>query len=115
VDHADGNGLNNQRWNLRVATKRQQQANRGKQRNGRTSQYKGVFWDKSRERWSATIHYDHKTRYLGRYRDEEDAAHAYDLAALESFGSFARLNFPVLNGVACLRHQLGIPDAFCAC
>ena len=115
VDHSDGNGLNNQRWNLRLVTDSQSQSNRGKQRNGRTSKYKGVFWDKSRNRWSATIHYDHHTTALGRYQTEEDAAQAYDTAATELFGAFARLNFPTENGVICLRHQMSIPDAFCTC
>jgi hypothetical protein len=115
VDHADGDGLNNQRWNLRIANNNQSQDNRGKQRNGRTSKYKGVFWDKSRNRWSATIHREKYTTALGRYQVEEDAANAYDKAATALFGSFARLNFPVVNGVICLRHQMSVPDAFCAC
>lgn len=115
VDHSDGDGLNNQRWNLRTANPNQSQDNRGKQRNGRTSQYKGVFWDKSRNRWAATIHHEHRTRALGRYQAEEDAARAYDEAAIALFGSFARLNFPTENGVVCLRHQMAVPDAFCAC
>lgn len=115
TDHADGDGLNNQRWNLRVANANQSQDNRGKQRNGRTSQYKGVYWDKSRNRWSATIHHEKRTTALGRYAQETDAARAYDDAATDLFGSFARLNFPTENGVVCLRHQMSVPEAFCCC
>lgn len=115
VDHADGDGLNNQRYNLRKATEGQQQANRGRQRNNRTSQFKGVFWNEARQRWQATIHYDGRTQYIGRFATEEDAARAYDRRALAEFGSFARLNFPTDNGVVCLRHQMGVPDAPCAC
>lgn len=115
VDHADGDGLNNQRYNLRNATRGQQQANRGGQRNNRTSRFKGVFWNEERQRWQATIHAEGRTRYIGRFDDEEDAAHAYDERALLLFGSFARLNFPTDNGVICLRHQMGAPEAPCAC
>src|SRR5580658_9253484 len=113
VDHADGDGLNNQRYNLRNATKGQQQANRGGQRNNHSSRFKGVFWNDDRSRWQASIHSEGKTRYIGRFDDEEDAARAYDERALALFGSFARLNFPTDNGVICLRHQMGVSDAPC--
>jgi hypothetical protein len=115
VDHADLNGLNNCRYNLRSATRSQNQSNRGKQVNGITSHFKGVYWEPARSKWTVTIHYDKKTRYLGRYIDEIEAAKAYDEAALEVFGFYARLNFPTLNGVICIRHQMNVPDAFCAC
>lgn len=115
VDHADGDGLNNQRYNLRNASRNQQQANRGRQRNNARSAYKGVYWDEERGKWHAGINYDGKSRFLGRFTGEEEAARAYDSAALEHWGGFARLNFPTDNGVACLRHQLGVPDAICGC
>lgn len=115
VDHADGDGLNNQRYNLRNATDGQNQANRGRQRNNRRSQFKGVYWDEARQKWHVGVHFEGKTRYVGRFEDETEAAHAYDTAALETWGGFARLNFPTDNGVVCLRHQMGVPDAVCAC
>jgi hypothetical protein len=114
VDHADGDGLNNQRYNLRIATRGQQQANRGGDRQS-TSRYKGVFWNTERSRWQVTIGYEGKTHYVGRFDEEENAARAYDEAALAAFGSFARLNFPTDNGVICLRHQMGVPDSPCGC
>src|SRR5215471_4599057 len=94
VDHHDRNGLNNQRKNLRVATSSQNGANRvpDRRKAGRTSQYKGVFWDKARNRWCATIHVDGKTRALGRFETEREAAAAYDAAASAIWGRFARLN-----------------------
>lgn len=94
VDHHNRNGLDNRRKNLRVATSAQNAANRipDRRKAGTTSDYKGVFWDKSRQRWCATIHADGKTRALGRFKTEREAAEAYDRAALELWGRFARLN-----------------------
>jgi hypothetical protein len=102
VDHEDTYGLNNQRSNLRPATGTQNQGNRRKARlhDGRavSSRWKGVGWFKPAGRWRAymTQHGHHK--HLGYFTDEEDAARAYDAAAREFFGEFARLNFPVTDG-----------------
>lgn len=117
VDHHNGNGLDNRRLNLRIATPGQNHANQGplRMRNGRTSQYKGVSLDRTRGQWQASIHVNGKTRGLGRHIDEEAAARAYDQAALETWGKFARLNFPVDNGTVCGLCDLGIIDAPCAC
>lgn len=91
VDHQDHNGLNNRRSNLREATKAQNGANQWK-RPGRSSRYKGVVW--YRNRWVAQIGVSGESRYLGRFLNEEDAARAYDAAALEAFGEYAYPNFP---------------------
>jgi AP2 domain len=90
-DHADGNGLNNQRYNLRRATTAQNNANKCKQRNGLTSQYRGVTTHKKHPgKWRATA----KGKDIGYFDTPELAARAYDCAALEVFGEFANLNFP---------------------
>jgi AP2 domain len=117
VDHWNGNGLDNQGHNLRIASRGQQQANRGRQRNNRSSQYKGVTRDQSRKGtpWMAFITENRKSKYLGRFASEEDAARAYDQAAAETWGQFARLNFPVDNGLICGVHKLGIPESPCTC
>ena len=96
VDHEDGDGLNNQRYNLRPANKRQNAANTAKQF-GTTSQYRGV--DRSQSGWRAQITADGKRIHLGRFAlDQEiNAAKAYDTAAILHHGKFARLNFPVDN------------------
>lgn len=89
-DHRNGNGLDNQKSNLRLATKSQQCMNRCKQSNGITSRYKGVRYSKSG--WEANIRVNNKQTYLGRFISERDAAFAYNKAATKHFGEFARLN-----------------------
>lgn len=91
VDHINGNGLDNTRKNLRLATSTQNKANRPKAV-GKSSIYKGVCWDKNRQKWLATITIDYKLKYLGRFDLEIDAALAYNKAAIEQFGEFAQLN-----------------------
>lgn len=93
VDHKNLNSLDNQRDNLRLATHSQNSANRTS--SGGSSAYKGVSWRKSRRRWRSSVTVNKKSIDLGVYRNEEDAARAYDAAALLYFGEFARLNFPL--------------------
>ena len=88
VDHEDGDGLNNRRGNLRLATHAQNLANQAPQ-SGRSSRFKGVSWYTRSGRWRATA----ARRHVGFFDDEEDAARAYDAAARAAFGAFARVNF----------------------
>lgn len=96
VDHINGNGLDNRLDNLRVVTKSQQRCNQGKRRekHGSSSQFKGVCWDKARERWAAACKFEGKNVYRGRFDNEIAAAIAYDHAARKHHGEYARLNFP---------------------
>lgn len=90
-DHIDGNGLNNQKANLRLATAMQNSWNSRVGRYlGKSSRFKGVIADGGR--WRATITFKGILAHLGKYDLEEDAARAYDKAALECFGEFARTN-----------------------
>ncbi len=89
VDHRDGNGLNNQRVNLRPATRRQQLHNT-KRRGSSSSPYKGVHNDMGK--WVARITVNDNMVHLGSYDRAEDAAYAYNKAALEYFGEFANIN-----------------------
>jgi len=89
--HINGCGLDNRKANLRPVTHAQNHQNRRKI-SGTTSRYKGVSWYKRRNRWHATIQINRKTKDLGYFEKEEDAAHAYDEAAKEAVGEFARLN-----------------------
>lgn len=92
VDHINGDPLDNRRENLRQCTAVQNVANSKSYRG--TSCYKGVSWDSSREKWISSIQQARKTKHLGRFDHEGDAARAYDAAAIEAHGEFARLNFP---------------------
>jgi len=94
VDHANGNRLDNRASNLRIATSAQNSANRGpdRRRAGKSSKYKGVSWNQERQHWRAYVHVNGKTKALGSFSDEKEAARAYDRAAIAAWGEFARLN-----------------------
>ena len=91
VDHIDGNGLDNRRANLRSCTHRQNCANSQKHRDGlrsHPSRFKGVSWHTQRGMWRARI----RSRYLGCFSCEVEAARVYNVEALKCFGEFAKLN-----------------------
>lgn len=94
VDHINTNGLDNQKCNLRESTYASNAWNRRKVSG--TSKFKGVSkFNRSygwTGKWLACIRIDYETIYLGLYTTEEQAAVAYDLAAIMLFGDFARLN-----------------------
>jgi len=96
TDHIDGNGLNNQKNNLRPATRSQNTQNKRKKA-GIKSQYKGITFSKKWNKWVANIWENGKQHYLGAYKSEEEAAMAYDQAAKQRFGEYARLNFAPQN------------------
>ena len=87
-DHIDMNGLNNQRGNLRFATHSQNSCNR--KHPGGLSPFKGVF--PRNEKWRAYIKTNQKMIHLGTFDTERDAAIAYNTAAIQYHGEFARLN-----------------------
>jgi hypothetical protein len=92
IDHINGNGLDNRRANLRFCSHNEN--NRNRQKRGKfTSRYKGVYQLRGSIRWKASIKCEGVQTHLGTFDREVDAAKAYDAAAREKFGEFARTNF----------------------
>jgi len=96
VDHRNGNGLDNRRANLREATHAQNAQNR-RMRSDNRSGFRGVSWVRRDKKWRAAITANGELSHLGDYVDPEAAARAYDTAAIELHGEFARLNFPLVK------------------
>lgn len=90
VDHINGDGLDNRRGNLRIATPAQNMMN-AKRRTDNTSGYKGVSLQKNTGKWSAQVWVNGKKRRLGYFNTPELAYEAYCKAAKEYYGEFARL------------------------
>lgn len=95
VDHKNGDTLDNQKRNLRVANQTQNMSNQGLQKHNRTG-LKGVRWDKSRKKWAAAIsnkakHFN-SIKQLGRFDSALEAALAYDAALISKVGEFAVTN-----------------------
>jgi hypothetical protein len=90
IDHINGNGFDCRRRNLRLATQRQNTRNKSSARSS-TSRFLGVSKCKGGS-WVAQIRANGKNTHLGYFDREENAAQAYNFAALEYFGEFARYN-----------------------
>jgi hypothetical protein len=89
VDHINGVRADNRWSNLRAATGTQNNANSRVYRNN-TSGFKGVCWDRAKQKWRAYIQVGGKVKRLGLHVSKEDAASAYGTAAEKYFGEFAR-------------------------
>jgi len=93
IDRRDSNG-NYTPDNCRWVTRQQNCMNRKNRRNS-LSRFKGVKRNCGRGKpWQAKIHVNGRCVHIGNFTTEESAARAYDSAALEHFGEFARLNCP---------------------
>mgnify|MGYP005993841775 CR=1 FL=1 len=92
MDHEDRVKLNNRRINLRLATKNQNDTNKGSAR-GLSSIYKGVSLDKRDKKWVAGIRVNKLRINIGRFVDELEAAYMYDCDASALQDSYAVLNF----------------------
>jgi len=84
IDHIDGDGLNNQRSNLRFVTKRQNAQNLHIKK---SSIYPGVSYQKSRGKWKANILIEGSPVYLGSYESEIEAFEVY-CSTLKKIGDF---------------------------
>jgi AP2 domain/HNH endonuclease len=91
IDHINRNGLDNRRVNLREVTRSFNRQNARKQPDT-SSGFIGVSWNYRKRKWRASITKDGRLFYLGDYKDEKDAARAYDAKALELFGPEAKIN-----------------------
>ena len=91
-DHADGNGCNNQRYNLRHVTNRQNCQN--KKNIQKTSKYTGVSWSKSNKKWYTHIMINGKTKSLGFFTNEKEAFETYRKAVNE-------LNEKIIGEISC--------------
>jgi len=93
IDHKDGNGLNNQKTNIRFCTFSQNSRNK---KGFSSSNYKGVYKKLNRPNrikcYEASIYFNNKSHYLGSFKTPQEAAIAYNKAAILNFGEFARLN-----------------------
>lgn len=110
LDHIDGDGLNNNINNLREATNQENAMNmkKPKSHNGKptSSKYKGVDLDKRRNKWRSRIMIDGKSKHLGYYKSEIEAARDYNKAATEVFGKFVKLNeIPISRSVGDMRRN----------
>ncbi len=88
VDHVDGDGLNNQRANLRVCSQAENTRNQGKRRDN-TSGFKGVYFHKRDLKWHARIKTNGTQISLGYHNTPGEAYRAYCEAAKKYHGDFA--------------------------
>jgi hypothetical protein len=89
VDHIDGDGMNNQRDNLRLASRSQNACNRGKQRDN-TSGFKGVYqYGRRSGKWVAKVKLHQKEHILGVFDSIEEAAIAAAEGRKRLHGDFA--------------------------
>lgn len=96
VDHINGDTLDNRRANLRQCTTSENHRNSGKRYTSMsTSRFKGVgkrVTRAGRDRWRAAIKDNGRNLYLGTFDTEMEAVMAWNAAAKELHGEFARLN-----------------------
>lgn len=91
VDHINGNKLDNRSTNIRVCSQADNSKNQCVRKNN-TSGYKGVYFDKQKNKFVARVKHNYRTYYAGVFTTAKDAGTAYDKLAKDLHGEFARLN-----------------------
>lgn len=92
VDHINGNGLDNRKENLRLATREQNTRNNQTTFKRNTSGFRGVDWQEYAKSWRVCISVKSKSIHIGMFKDRVKAARAYDAAAIKYHGEFATTN-----------------------
>jgi len=92
TDHVNQNRLDNRKANLRQCTATQNQGNRWKSKQAKTSRFKGVYWARRQRRFVANGREGGTNKRLGSFHSEMEAAKAYNSWASRYFGKFAELN-----------------------
>ena len=92
ADHINGNGMDNRKSNLRLCSPSRNLQNRSAWKNRK---FKGVYRNKSSKKFCVQITHNKKNHYFGGFISDEEAARFYDKKALEFFGEYAKLNFPI--------------------
>lgn len=91
VDHFNGDKLDNRKTNIRICTGIENRRNVGIRKNNKSG-YKGVFFWKARNKFTAQIWFENKKIHIGVFKSIIDAARAYNEAAVKYHGEFANLN-----------------------
>lgn len=88
VDHSDHDGLNNQKSNLRICTRSQNQMNTRIMSNSKSG-LKGAVWCKKKRKWLSTITINGRLKFLGYYATKEQAHQKYQEESIKHYGEFA--------------------------
>ncbi len=94
IDHINRNRLDNRKCNLRICTHSENTQNQKR----KSTLFKGIYFNKSNNKWRSLIRMNGITYRLGSYIDPVDAAIAYDIAALTLYGDTACINFLFMVG-----------------
>lgn len=92
VDHMFGNKLDNRKSMIRLCSSQENSRNRGRQINNKSG-FKGVVFEASRNKFKAQIQIEKGVKLtIGRFNTIQEAARAYNAAAIKYHGEFANLN-----------------------
>lgn len=91
IDHINNNPLDNRKENLRICSRAENCRNMRKPKNN-SSGYRGVSFEKRRNKYRAYITLDNKQIHLGQFNTAIEAAITYNIAAVKYHGKFANLN-----------------------